>query len=251
MRPRSSHPRRSARRRSTRSNRRSSRRHRSTTRTSKSRVKRRGRRYRAAAGDTTLQASYNDKTVSFHVRCIEEGWRVAYTTDGDDYHEEIGGIVYNDGRSAMLTEFYPREVSPTAGIAATDLVLMLEAAMHYVHVNNAKKEHEMTIRLMDASTYPSNPNVSLRMVQERLDKKPFWEQCGYSLPYVPPPLPPKSTDELGAALIMAMANGNTDTLEAISEEHMQNIHGTDIVEMSRTISEGDKVFKVTVKAKHV
>jgi hypothetical protein len=121
--------------------------------------------------------------------------------------------------------------------------------MHYVHVNIAKKEHEMTIRLMDASTYPSNSNVSLRMVQERLDKKPFWEQCGYSLSYVPPPLPPESTEELGAALIMAMANDNTDTLEAISEEHMQNIHGTDIVEVSRTV--GDEVFKVTVKDTHV
>jgi hypothetical protein len=100
----------------------------------------------------------------------------------------------------MLTEFYPYDV-PSTGVAATDLVLMLEAAMHYVHVNIATKEHEMTIRLMDASTYPSNRNVSLRMVQERLDKKPFWEECDYSLSYVPPPLPPESTEELGAALI--------------------------------------------------
>lgn len=247
MRPRSSHPRRSARRRSTRSNRRSSRRRRSATRTSKSRVKRRGRRYRAA-GDTTLQASYNGNTVLFHVRRNEEGWRVAYTTDGDDYHEEIGGIVYNDERGAMLTEFYPREVSPT-GIAAKDLVLMLEAAMYYVHVNIAKKNHKMTIRLMDASTYPTNSNVSQRAVCEMLGTESFWKKCNYSLSYNPPPAPHGSTEAVGSGLLMAMANGNADTLACMSEEYMQNIHGTDIVEVRRTV--GDEVFKVTVKAIHV
>lgn len=250
MRPRSSHPRRSARRRSTRSNRRSSRRHRSTTRTSKSRVKRRGRRYRAAAGDTTLQASYNNGTVLFHVRCNEEGWRVAYTTDGDDYHEEIGGIVYNDKRDAVLTEFYPRDV-PQTGIAAKNLVLMLEAAMYYVHVNIAQRRSEMKIRLMDASTYPTNPNVSQRAVCEMLGTESFWKRCNYSLSYNLPPPPHGSTEVVGAGLLMAMANGYSDTLACISEEYMQTIHGTDIVEVSRTISGGDNVFNVTVKAIHV
>lgn len=219
------------------------------TRTSKSRVKRRGRRYRAALGDTKLQASYNDNTVLFHVRWNEEGWRVAYTTDGNDYHEEIGGIVYNDGRDAMLTEFYPDDV-PATKIATKDLVLMLEAAMHYVHVNIANKNHEMTIRLMDALTYPSNPNVSLRAVCEMLGTESFWKKCNYSLSYIPPPAPHGSTEVVGAGLLMAMANGNADTLACMSEEYMQNIYGTDIVEVSRTISEGDKVFTVSVDHTH-
>ena len=241
---RSLHPRRSGGRRTSRSNRRSSRRRRSATRTSKSRVKRRVCRYRAV-GDTTLRASYNYKNVLFQVRWNDEGWRVAYTTDGVDYREEIEGIVYTDTRDAMLVQFYPKEVPPT-GIAAKDLVLMLEAAMHYVHVHIKGVAQDMTIRLDDASTYPSSSNVSLRAMCEVLDKKSFWEECGYSLSYVPQPPPPGSTEAVGAGLLLAMERGNADKLAATSEAYMQKIHGKSVVAVTRTVSNGDKLFGVSV-----
>ena len=193
----------------------------------------------------TLRTLYNHKEVLFQVRLNDEGWRVAYTRNGDDYCEDIGGIVYNDARDAMLAEFYPKDVQ-VKGIAAKDLVLMLEAAMYYVHVNVKKSISNMTIHLYDASTYPSSSNVSLRAICEVLDKQPFWEQCGYLLSYDPQPPPPHSTEKVGAGLLLAMKCGNADTLAALSGKYMHEIHGTDVVKVTRTILNRDKLFEVHV-----